>query len=74
MPLDRQRRVEHLSHSAELPIEEAGLLFVRVDSDFDGAAHSNVLLVLEVLLDNSEWRPAHCRDETAIVQSIARMR
>jgi hypothetical protein len=29
MPLDRQRLVEHEPYSAELPIEEVGLLFVR---------------------------------------------
>jgi hypothetical protein len=39
MPFYCQRLVEDEPDSAELPIEEAGLLFVRVDADFDSAAH-----------------------------------
>jgi hypothetical protein len=38
MPFYCQRLVEDEPDSAELPIEEAGLLFVRVDADFDSAA------------------------------------
>jgi hypothetical protein len=66
MPLDRQRLVEHEPYSAELPIEEVGLLFVPVDPDFHSAAHLNALLVLDVSLDNGDSRPAHRRNEIAV--------